>query len=193
MRWLESQPDQTDLMASNDSRGRQVLNCCREIGLSVPDALAVVGVDKDDLLCELSNLPLSSVILNAQQIGYEVAALLARLMAGESATDAPALVKPIGVAERHSTDLLAIKDQQIASAIKYIREHACDGMEVESLLRAVPLSRSVLDDGLRTFLEARPKRRFCAYVSTGSANCWSSPIFRSPRWPEKRDLNTRNT
>ena len=158
MRWLESLPDQTGLMACNDSRGRQVLNCCRELGIAVPDSLAVIGVDKDEVLCELSSLPLSSVIINAQQIGYEAAALLDRLMAGESAPDTPALVKPIGVAERHSTDVLAIADLQIVSALKYIREHACDdGMDVESLLRAIPLSRSVMERRFSQILGSSPK------------------------------------
>lgn len=157
MRWLESLPEQTGLMACNDSRGRQVHNCCRELGIAVPDALAIIGVDKDEVLCELSSLPLSSVILNAQQIGYEAAALLDRLMAGESAPDEPVLVKPIGVAERHSTDVLAIEDRQIASALKYIREHACDGVDVETLLRAVPLSRSVLERRFSQILGSSPK------------------------------------
>ena len=158
IRWLESLPDQTGLMACNDSRGRQVLNCCRELGIAVPDSLAVIGVDKDEVLCELSSLPLSSVIINAQQIGYEAAALLDRLMAGESAPDTPALVKPIGVAERHSTDVLAIADLQIVSALKYIREHACDdGMDVESLLRAIPLSRSVMERRFSQILGSSPK------------------------------------
>ncbi len=158
MRWLESLPDQTGLMACNDSRGRQVLNCCRELGIAVPDSLAVIGVDKDEVLCELSSLPLSSVILNAQQIGYEAAALLDRLMAGESAPDTPLVVNPIGVAERHSTDVLAIADRQIASALKYIRENACDGMDVDSLLRAVPLSRSVMERRFSQILGSSPKR-----------------------------------
>lgn len=144
-------------MACNDSRGRQVLNCCRELGVAVPDALAVIGVDKDKVLCELSSLPLSSVILNAQQIGYEAAALLERLMAGESAPDTPALVNPIGVAERHSTDVLAIADRQIAAALKYIREHACDGVDVEALLKVVPLSRSVLERRFTQILGKSPK------------------------------------
>lgn len=157
MRWLESLPDQTGLMACNDSRGRQVLNCCRELGVAVPDALAVIGVDKDEVLCELSSLPLTSVILNAQQIGYEAAALLDRLMAGESAPDAPVLVKPMGVAERHSTDVLAIEDPQIALALKYIREHACDGVDVEALLKVVPLSRSVLERRFTQILGKSPK------------------------------------
>ncbi len=81
--WLQSLPKPLGLMACNDSRGRQVLNCCRELNIAVPDDLAVIGVDRDEIFCELSDLPLSSVILNSQQIGFEAAALLNRLMSGE--------------------------------------------------------------------------------------------------------------
>ncbi|MCU0748141.1 MAG: DNA-binding transcriptional regulator [Akkermansiaceae bacterium] len=157
MRWLQSLPKPCGLMACNDSRGRQVLNCCREVGVAVPDEVAVIGVDKDEIFCELSDLPLSSVILNTQQIGFEAAALLARLMAGESVESASIVVQPMGVMARQSTDVLAIDDRHIATALKHIREHACDGLDVESLLRAVPLSRSVLERRFSQILGTSPK------------------------------------
>ncbi len=157
MGWLQSLPKPCGLMACNDARGRQVLNCCREVGVAVPDEVAVIGVDKDEIFCELSDLPLSSVILNTQQIGFESAALLARLMAGESAEAASILVKPMGVMARQSTDVLAIDDRHIAAALKHIREHACNGLDVESLLRAVPLSRSVLERRFSQILGISPK------------------------------------
>ena len=157
MGWLQSLPKPCGLMACNDARGRQVLNCCREVSVAVPDEVAVIGVDKDEIFCELSDLPLSSVILNTQQIGFESAALLARLMAGESAESSSILVKPMGVMARQSTDVLAIDDRHIAAALKHIREHACNGLDVESLLRAVPLSRSVLERRFSQILGISPK------------------------------------
>jgi len=157
MSWLQSLPKPCGLMACNDARGRQILNCCREAGLAVPDEVAVIGVDKDQIFCELSDLPLSSVILNTQQIGFEAAALLARLMAGERAVPSSILVKPIGVMARQSTDVLAIDDRHIAAALRHIRERACDGLDVESLLKAVPLSRSVLERRFSQVLGISPK------------------------------------
>ena len=157
MAWLQPLPKPCGLMACNDARGRQVLNCCREVGVAVPDEVAVIGVDKDEIFCELSDLPLSSVILNTQQIGFEAAALLAKLMAGESAESASLVVKPMGVMARQSTDVLAIDDRYIASALKHIREHACDGLDVESLLKAVPLSRSVLERRFSQIIGNSPK------------------------------------
>ncbi len=156
MDWLQSLPKPCGLMACNDARGRQVLNCCREVDVAVPDDVAVIGVDKDEIFCELSDLPLSSVILNTQQIGFEGAALLARLMAGESTDFQSVLVKPLGVLSRHSTDVLAMDDRKIALALRHIREHACDGLNVESLLKVVPLSRSVLERRFSQILGRSP-------------------------------------
>lgn len=155
--WLQSLPQPIGLMACNDSRGRQVITCCRDLGLIVPDEVAVIGVDKDEVLCELSDLPLSSVILNTERIGFEAAALLERMMRGEIPSQSEIAVEPKGVATRQSTDVLAIDDRYIASALKHIREHACDGLDVESLLRAVPLSRSVLERRFTQILGSSPK------------------------------------
>jgi LacI family transcriptional regulator len=157
MAWLQTLPKPCGLMACNDARGRQVLNCCREVGVAVPDEVAVIGVDKDEIFCELSDMPLSSVILNTQQIGFEAAALLARLMAGESTDTSSILVQPLGVMARQSTDVLAMDDRHIAKALKLIRERACDGLDVESLLKVVPLSRSVLERRFSQILGISPK------------------------------------
>jgi LacI family transcriptional regulator len=155
--WLQSLPKPCGLMTCNDSRGRQVLNCCREVGLAVPDEVAVIGVDKDEIYCELSDLPLSSVILNTQQIGFEGAELLSRLMSEGSTDFQSILVKPLGVLARQSTDVLAIDDRFIAAALKHIREHACDGLDVDGILKVVPLSRSVLERRFTQILGISPK------------------------------------
>jgi LacI family transcriptional regulator len=154
--WLTSLPKPLGLMACNDSRGRQVLNCCRELNVAVPDDLAVIGVDRDEIFCELSDLPLSSVILNSQQIGFEAAALLNRMMSGEELTDCPRLIRPMGVATRRSTDVLAIEDRHIAGALRIIREHACQGLDIPTLLKSVPLSRSVLERRFAQILGRSP-------------------------------------
>ncbi|MBK1825669.1 XylR family transcriptional regulator [Haloferula rosea] len=157
MAWLKSLPKPCGVMACNDARGRQVLTCCREVSVPVPDEVAVIGVDRDEVFCELSVVPLSSVILNTQQIGFEAAALLARLMDGEATEFSSTIVSPVGVMARQSTDVLAIDDRHIAAALKHIREHACSGLDVESLLKVVPLSRSVLERRFSKILGKSPK------------------------------------
>lgn len=157
MDWILSLPKPCGVMACNDARGRQILTCCREVSVPVPDAVAVIGVDKDEIFCELSEVPLSSVILNTQQIGFKAAALLAGLMAGEDAEFLSSLVRPVGVMARQSTDVLAIDDPHIATALRHIREHACNGLDVGALLKVVPLSRSVLERRFSKILGKSPK------------------------------------
>lgn len=155
--WLQSLPKPCGIMACNDARGREVLTCCREVEIVVPDEVAVIGVDKDEIFCELSNLPLSSVILNTKQIGFEAASLLAKMMAGERPTCLSILVPPIGVMARQSTDVLAIEDTHIATALRHIREQACEHLNVDSILKSVPLSRSVLERRFAQILGTSPK------------------------------------
>lgn len=156
-RWLRELPKPVGIMAGYDIRGQQVLDACRGAGLAVPDEVAVIGVDNDALLCELASPPLSSVIPNAHRAGYEAAALLDRLMAGKKVAATAHLITPLGIAERQSTDVLAVDDREVAGAVRYIREHACEGINVSDVLRAVPLSRRVLEQRFQRWLGCTPR------------------------------------
>ena len=156
-RWIKELPKPIGLMACNDMRGQQVLNACRGVGVAVPDEVAVIGVDNDEVLCDLSDPPLSSVVPNAERIGYEAAAMLDGLMAGKKACGQQVYVKPEEIVTRRSTEVLAIEDRQIAAAERFIREHACEGIDVSDVLRAVPLSRSTLERRYAAILGYSPK------------------------------------
>jgi len=155
--WLKGLPKPIGLMACNDIRGQQVLNACRAIGLAVPDEIAVIGVDNDEVLCDLSDPPLTSVVPNTERIGYEAAALLDRMMAGARAPKRPIFIEPAGIVTRRSTEVLAIEDRHIAAAVRFIREHASEGIDVSDVLRAVPLSRSTLERRFARTLGRSPK------------------------------------
>ena len=88
MAWLKSLPRPVAVMACNDIRGRQVLEASLLTGLEVPEDVAVVGVDDDHLICNLSNPPLSSVAVNLSQAGYQAAELLDGLIRGKVAAAA---------------------------------------------------------------------------------------------------------
>jgi LacI family transcriptional regulator len=156
-RWLHSLPKPVGVMTCNDARARQIVTLCQEINLRVPDDVAVIGVDKDEIISELSDLPISSVILDTRRIGYEAAALLNRMMRGETRDTGKFLVEPKGVATRLSTEVLAVEDRHIATALRFIRDHACDGMDIPSLLKVVPLSRSSLERRFAYVLKRSPK------------------------------------
>jgi LacI family transcriptional regulator len=151
--WLKKLPTPVGVMTCHDDRGQQVLDACRRAGLAVPDQVAVLGVDNDPNLCNLCNPPLSSIDVNSARIGYESAVLLERLMAGERPPREPCLLgPPRGIAARRSTDLLWVDDEEVASAIRYIREHACEGIAVRDVLNQTSNSPSALEKRVKKTL-----------------------------------------
>jgi LacI family transcriptional regulator len=155
--WILRLPKPIGIMASNDDRGQQVLDACRRVNVLVPDEVAVIGVDNDEILCNLSSPPLSSVDINTQQVGYEAAALLERMMAGRSAPKQPLLLAPHGVVSRESTDVLATEDRELAAAIRHIREHACEGLRVKDFAKWTNLSRREMERRMRKLIGRSPK------------------------------------
>jgi LacI family transcriptional regulator len=155
--WLRSLPKPIGIMACNDSRGQHVLNACRLADILVPEHAAVVGVDNDELLCNLCDPPLSSVIPNAECIGCQAAAALDDLMAGRELPQREWLIAPLGIATRQSTDILAIDDPCIVAALKFIRDGACEGVTVQDVVNHVAMSRSLLDRGFQKYLGRTPQ------------------------------------
>lgn len=144
-RWLKTLPRPLAVFACYDIKAQQVLDLCREQGINVPEEVAVLGVDNDELLCDVCTPPLSSIIPAAHQTGKEAARLLDQMMRGQKVAPQAHLIAPIGVATRQSTDAIAIADPDVAAAMKFIRDHACEGINVNDVLRRVPLSRRVLE------------------------------------------------
>ena len=154
--WVAALPKPVGVMACYDFRGRQVLDACRRRRIPVPDDVAVLGVDNDELLCDLADPPLSSVILNPRRTGYEAAALLDRMMAGHRVGPEARRIAPLGTATRQSTDVLAVEDRDIAAVVRWIREHACEGISVKDVIRANPQSRRRLEQRFRAVIGRTP-------------------------------------
>lgn len=154
--WISSLPKPVGIMACYDFRGRQVLDACRRRAIAVPDEVAVIGVDNDELLCNLSDPPMSSVVPNVHRTGYRAAELLDRLMAGEKSRSEAHFIEPLGIATRQSTDVLAIEDANLVRAIRFIRERACTGISVKDVLRAAPQSRRILEGRFKKLIGRTP-------------------------------------
>jgi LacI family transcriptional regulator len=155
--WLLSLPKPVAIMACNDVRGQQVLDACSRASLLVPEQVAVLGVDDDALLCQLCDPPLSSIVPNAELIGFRAAELLAQEMTGERAAVREHLIGPIGVSHRQSTDTYAVEDPEVAKALSFIRDRACAGIGVEDVARHVGVSRSTLERKLRRYSNRSPQ------------------------------------
>jgi LacI family transcriptional regulator len=184
--WLRSLPKPIALMACNDDRGRDVLMACRIAGLQVPGEVAVLGVDNDELVCDLSYPRLSSIATSTERAGYEAARVLDKLMRSRNSedkglkitssstvssvppevgssspeparevvvTEKDVVTCPLYVVTRQSTDVMAIEDSYAAEAVRFIRSHSKDVIQVDDVARAVGLSRRALEQRFRRALD----------------------------------------
>lgn len=154
--WLRPLPRPLAMFACNDLRGRAVAELCRSNGLRVPEDVAILGVDNDDLECELSHPPLSSVAVAWRRLGFEGARLLDRLLNGEPVASEPLRLAPESVVVRPSTDTSAIRDPDVAAAARFIRQNAHRPIGVADLLRVVPAARRSLEKRFRAALGRSP-------------------------------------
>jgi LacI family transcriptional regulator len=154
--WLSDLPKPVGVMTAHDLRALCVLDACRRGGLIVPEQVAVIGVDNDEPLCMHGNPPLSSVLVDHQLIGYRAAALLDRMMKCKKYSSKPVQIKPRGVITRRSTDVVAIEDTLTAKAVRFIREHACEGVDVNDVARHCGVSRRTIERTFESFLGMSP-------------------------------------
>lgn len=160
--WLMTLQHPTGLFVCNDIRGQQVLNVCRTLGIDVPDSIGVVGVDDDDAICPLCDPPLSSVRPDAHGVGYRAAEILHDMMHGVPATSHLDLVSPQIVVSRLSSQVHASDDREVAMACRFIREHACDGINVSDVSDFVSISRRQLERRFRIELSRTPHQEITA-------------------------------
>lgn len=157
MEWLNDLPKPVGVMACNDLRALHLLDACHQVGALVPEEVAVVGVDNEEILCELCNPPLSSVEPNTDLIGYRAAELLESLMNGQTPPGQRVLIDPVRVVTRRSSDTLAIGDRLVATAARFIQEQALHGCSVTDVAKHVRTSRSFLERRFRQYLKRSPQ------------------------------------
>ncbi|MBN1590603.1 MAG: DNA-binding transcriptional regulator [Pirellulales bacterium] len=155
--WVRDLPKPIGVFAANDVAGMRLLDACREADIAVPEQVAVLGVDTDTVLTTLTSPPMSSIDVNIENLGYEAAALLDRLMAGEPAPREPVSVHPAGIVVRQSTDTLAVDDCDIVEALRFIRHHAHEGISVADLVKNLNISRATLERRFGETLGRTPK------------------------------------
>ncbi|WP_442485762.1 substrate-binding domain-containing protein [Aeoliella sp. SH292] len=150
--WLTKLPKPVGVMACNDVRGRQVLDACQFAELVVPKEVAVIGVDNDELFCELAHPSLSSVSLNAVAAGYEAAKVLDKMMHGRLRKPARLRVAAQRVVARESTNVFAIDDPSVVHAIEAIRRSKGSELSVAEVVKQSNLSRRDLDTRFQKLL-----------------------------------------
>jgi LacI family transcriptional regulator len=142
--WLRQLPRPAGIMVCNDQWGQIVLDSCRRLEMVVPEEIAIVAVDNDEPLCAVCDPPLSSVQPRHEEVGYEAARLLDQLMQGGKQPAAETLIPGGQIVTRRSSDVQAIYDPDVAAALRYVYEYACDGIKVNDVVDYAGTSRSTL-------------------------------------------------
>jgi len=150
--WLRGLPKPVAVMCCNDDRALLVIEACKLVSCSVPDDVAVLGVDNDVLVCDLADPPISSIALNTDPAGYEAARLLDDLMHGGAMTGQVIPVQPTHIVTRMSTDMLAVSDPDVAAALRFIRRHVNRLIQVDDVVEATAASRRVLEKRFKAVL-----------------------------------------
>ncbi len=147
--WIKALPKPIGLLVWMDRAAARICAWCHEIGISVPEEVAVLGIGNHRYLCELSPCPLSSIDLDAPQQMRQAVDLLEKMMTGKRLHDWQYPIQPAGVVLRKSTDILAMKDPRIAAALRFIWEHLAEPISVRDVAAAVGTSRSTLERHFR--------------------------------------------
>jgi LacI family transcriptional regulator len=150
--WLARLPKPLGIMAANDYCGRLVLEACADGGFAVPDEVGVIGVDNDDLVCQLCSPPLSSIEANCERIGYVAAETLGHALRGGRPDLQEILIKPATLISRRSTDATAVREPIVAEALRFIRAYACKDVGALEVARYVNVSRRFLEQQFRSIV-----------------------------------------
>jgi len=150
--WLRGLPRPVAIMGADDGRALHVLEACNDLGIAVPNEVAIVGVDNNVMVCDSLLPSLSSVAQNTERVGWEAAGLLDRILRGEERGAPQIVVPPHGVVTRMSSDILAVDDLALGRAMTFIRDHLGDSFSIEQVARAAEVSRSSLEKRFRARL-----------------------------------------
>ncbi|MDZ4402611.1 DNA-binding transcriptional regulator [Prosthecobacter sp.] len=157
--WLRELPKPAGVFAVNDQLGFWVLDAARRAGIAVPEELAVVGAENDNMLCETASPPLSSLRLRGQVVGYDAARILDDWMTKKRIPKPGEkhLHLPGDIVVRQSSDIVAVEDPRIAAALRFIRQHATEeDIDVPRVAREVALSRTVLERRMKALIGRSP-------------------------------------
>lgn len=183
--FVDGLPKPVGLFARNGLWAADVAKACRRLRLQVPDDVAIVGVDNDPLECGLSQPPLSSVEVPAEQIGLRAAMLLEDMMNGKASPRSPIILPPVRVVTRQSSDVLAVEHADLRGALEYIRNHAGEPITVSDVLREVPVSRRALEQRFAHALGRSPAQEIVRVHILRAKNLLSDTDWPMPAVAER--------
>ncbi len=155
--WLQKQAKPLGLFVPNDWLCRYIADACAELGYKVPHDVGLVCADNEPNLCMLANPSLTAIDLGYRRVGYEAAAMLQRLLqTGKRSSKSDReilLVEPNALHPRRSTDAANVRDPMVAAAMRFILEHAHEGIGVSDVAKHVVTTRRTLERRFRSVLD----------------------------------------
>ena len=146
----------------HDPLGRYLCGACQQLGIKVPDEVAVIGANNDELVCGLTHPMLSSVSIPWNTIGEVVGESMQGLLAGEqSAWLEPRLVSPGGVILRHSANHFSVDDAMLRRAMSYLSDRLQDPVNVTTLCSELRIARRTLERKFREHYRCTPWEMLC--------------------------------
>jgi len=152
--WLLSLPKPIALMAAHDMRGRQVIEACYRFSIDVPNEVAVLGVNDDQLVCNFCTPPMSSIAVDTETGGFRAAEMLDNLMhrekkwRGKRCFPFPPMkyaMQPIGVVSRRSTEFWLVDDEIVIEALKFIHINSALPLTAKQVVNHLNISRRSLE------------------------------------------------
>jgi LacI family transcriptional regulator len=153
-RWLLSLPKPVGMLAADDTVAYDMIEVANDAGIKIPEELAVLGAYNDMTRCFMAHPPLSSIVLDLEQNGYNAAALLHRIIIGEEEMKGQRLMnEPTHIVTRQSTDILAVNDQDLATALHFIRTNLNRPIRVADVVAQTSISRRGLEIKFRDYIK----------------------------------------
>lgn len=143
--WLKNLPKPIAMFCCDDSHALMITEICKMINVSVPEDIAVLGVDDDELLCDISDPSISSIRMDVENGGYLTCQLLNERISKRDTRTFNVSVKPLTINERGSTRIHNVSDKYVLEIVNYIDEHYFEDVSMETLLGLVPLSRRSIE------------------------------------------------
>ena len=143
--WLKSLPKPIAIMACDDNQGNILLQACELCGIHVPFDVAIIGVDNDEILCNMSNPSMSTINVDIERGGADAAAMAERMVKEPSYKGEDVVLEPLTVVERLSSSVFATNDKEVLMALRFIHANLDSKIIVTDVLDNVPMSRRLLE------------------------------------------------
>lgn len=149
--WLMNLPKPSGVFCANDATARLVAEVCSEAGIVIPRQIALLGVDNDELVCEFTNPPLSSIAPDFRSCGFRAAGILDSLIAGRRTRKLHVVSGNRLFARRSSSDTTGAASRTHL-AMEHIRKNLTKHLTVPGIARIVGCSPRLLEKDFKSVL-----------------------------------------